>query len=170
MAVALDSVIRLAINATLTSPQDLATAQFPLNKQYTTHMATGTASGKADKLFSDQRSIAGAATDVLDLAAVLLDPFGVALTFVKVKAIAIKAADANPSTITVSPNDAAPFLGPFGPDETGALVIPAAGLVLLTAPLAGWAVVATTGDKIELTNNHATIAAIYDVIIIGTSA
>jgi hypothetical protein len=166
----LDTKITVGLQAFLAGVNDLGQPAFPLNYSKVTHLATGVAAGKADKIFSDSRSVAGAATDTLDLAGTLLDPFGVVVSFTKVKGILIVAGTANPGTIKIAPDATNPFLGPFLPDETAQLEIGPGGIALLTSPSAGWPVVAATGDKLTVINSHATIIATYEVIIFGTSA
>lgn len=168
MAATLDTILRLVLNANLANVQDLGQSSFPVNKTYTLHMPTGTASGKADKIFTDQRAIAGSGVDTLDLAAVLVDPLGAVLTFAKVKLIVVKAADANPNNIIISPDDTAGFLGPFGTVDDDYTLKPG-GLWVCVEPLAGFTVTATTADKLTLTNAAAGTVN-YDIFIVGTSA
>ncbi len=129
----------------------------------------GTGSGLADKAFADTRTLALSANEDLDLAGSLVDPFGATLTFVKVKGIYIKAALANTNSVILKPAASNGFTGPFG-GTTPSLTIPPNGYLVLTAPLAGWAVTAGTGDKINLANSGAGTSVTYDIVIIGTSA
>jgi hypothetical protein len=127
----------------------------------------GTSSGAADIVFSDTRTLTTNTNEDLDLAGGVSDVFGVTRTFVKVKAIRLKAAAANTPTLVVG-NGTNPFVGPFGAG-THTLSLAPGGEILLTAPAAGWTVTAATGDIIKVTN-PAGASATYDVDIIGTSA
>ncbi len=129
----------------------------------------GTTTGKADKLFASTRTLAASATENLDLAAVLTDPLGGTLTFVKVKAIYIKAADANTNSVVVGGAATNTFTGPFV-DATDQISIPPGGAILLMHPGAGWTVTAATGDILKVTNSSSGTGVTYDVVIIGTSA
>jgi hypothetical protein len=127
----------------------------------------GTSSGSADIVFSDTRTLATNTNEDLDLAGGVTDVFGLTRTFVKVKAIRLKAAAANTTTLVVG-NGTNPFVGPFGAG-THTLSLAAGGEILLTAPAAGWTVTAGSADVIKVTN-PAGASATYDVDIIGTSA
>jgi hypothetical protein len=127
----------------------------------------GTSSGSADIVFSDTRTLATNTNEDLDLAGGVADVFGVTRTFVKVKAIRLKAAAANTTTLVIG-NGTNPFVGPFG-SGTHTVSLAPGGEILLTAPAAGWTVTASTGDILKVTN-PAGASATYDVDIIGTSA
>jgi hypothetical protein len=126
-------------------------------------LLNGTDSGQASKTFSDRRTIAGGATDSLDLTAVLLDAFGNAISFTAIKAIVIRAAAGNGDTLTVGGNENAfaSFLG----STADAVVIDAGGLFVMTSS-AGYTVVANTGDVLDITNDDVA-AAEYEIILIG---
>lgn len=126
-------------------------------------LLNGTDSGQASKTFSDRRTIAGGATDSLDLTAVLLDAFGNAISFTAIKAIVIRAAAGNGDTLTVGGNENAfaSFLG----STADAVVIDAGGLFVMTSS-AGYTVVANTGDVLDVTNDDVA-AAEYEIILIG---
>lgn len=169
MAVTVTSSIRVQLNATQAAAVDLGTTQFPLRYLYSKALPSGTTTGKADKLFSDSRHLNASASEDLDLAGVLLDAFGVAISFVKVKAILVAASALNTNKVNVSPGSAAEFLGPFA-DASDIVSISPGGIFLVTAPAAGWAVVATTGDKLGIANSGAGTGVDYDIVILGTSA
>jgi hypothetical protein len=132
-------------------------------------MESGTTTGKADKIFADQRTLAASATENLDLAGALTDPLGAALTFARVKAILIKAAAGNTNNVVVGGAGSNPFAGPFA-DATDKVAIPPGGVFLVTAPAAGWTVTAGTGDILLVANSGAGTPVTYDVFIVGTSA
>lgn len=169
MAVTVSSSLRVQLNATQVSAVDLGTTQFPLRYLYSKSLPTGTTASKADRLFSDKRHLNASASEDLDLAGVLLDAFGVAITFVKVKAILVAPSVANVNNVNVSPGSAASFLGPFA-DASDIVSIPPGGIFLATAPVAGWTVTATTADKLGIANAGAGTGVDYDIMILGTSA
>lgn len=129
----------------------------------------GTTDGKADRLWSDKRSLAAAASESLDLAGGLTDPSGATITFVKVKAIFIRAAATNAADIVVGNAAANAFVGPFGAAAHTLAVKPGGSLVLV-APNGGWAVTAGTGDLLKILNSAGAAAADYEIVILGTSA
>jgi len=126
----------------------------------------GVGNNKANEVFDDTRTLAANANEELDLAGVLLNPAGVAITFTRIKAIAIKADAANAAKITVGGAASNPFTGPFG--ATGDLIdIQPGDMFMITNANAGWTVTAGTGDKLKITNGSAAAAANYSIVLIG---
>jgi hypothetical protein len=166
---ALTTKIVSRITATLTSALDLVTSEAPLVYQKTDDLATGTGASQADKIYSDTITIALSSNTSIDLAGVLTDAFGAALTFVKVKAILICAAAANTNSVQFKPHAANGFLGPFNA-AADQLTVPPGGTVLLTAPVSGWAVGAGATDIMYFANSGAGTGVTFDLVIIGTSA
>jgi hypothetical protein len=106
----------------------------------------------------------------IDLAGVLTDPFGVALTFVKIKAVGIKAAAANTNSVNVSrpaSNGVPWFLA-----ASDGFALGPGGIYLYCNPgAAGIATVtAGTGDILRVDNSGAGTTVTFDIVIIGTSA
>lgn len=166
---ALSTTLTIRTQANYTGSNDLGVPSFPLDYSNIIKMSSGTTAGKNDLLFSDTRTLAASATENLDLAGGLTDPLGATLTFVKVKAIIIKANAANTNEVQVKPAAANGFLGPFNA-AADQISLPADGLAVLAAPSAGWTVTAGTGDLITITNSAAGTSVTYDIVIIGTSA
>ncbi len=130
--------------------------------------ANGVTAGKADRVFGDRRQLAASANEDLDLAGGLTDAFGASLTFVKVVAIAFKAADTNAGDIIVGGAASNAFVGPFGA-ATHTIAVKPGGALTLVAPKGGWTVTPATGDLLKVANAVAS-AAEYEVVILGTSA
>lgn len=167
---ALETTIYAGIAATLTGSPDLGAARYVLDPSpVLALLRTGTAASKADLIFSDTRTIAASSNEDLDLAGVLTGPLGTTLTFVKVKAIFVKAASGNTNSVVVKPASSNGFTGPFGA-STHTLTIPPGGALLLAAPVSGWAVTAGTGDKINIANSSSGTSVDYDIVVVGTSA
>lgn len=169
MAAGVNADLSVQLRGTYTGANDLGSVSFAFNESALEQFTSGTTTGKADKLFSDTRTLAASATENLDLAGALSDPFGVTTTFVKVKAIYIKAADGNTNSVVVGGAGSNTFTGPFA-DATDKLTIPPGGFVMLVHPGAGWTVTAATGDILLVANSAAGTSVSYDVVIIGTSA
>ncbi|MHA4776069.1 hypothetical protein L1085_016355 [Streptomyces sp. MSC1_001] len=167
----LTSSLSVAASATLSSALDLATASAPVTVRAATTWQSGTGAGKADRVFSDRRTLAASATEDLDLAGVLLDAFGAAITFARIKGLYIRAADANVNNVIVgnaTSNAWATLLG-----ATGTITLrPGAALGLTTgaADATAYAVTAGTGDIIKVANSGAGTSVTYDIVIIGASA
>lgn len=165
---ALDTTVQLNVNALLYNALDLGVASAPLIKSYVIAMATGTGTGQADKIFHDTRTLTASGTEDLDLAGVLTDPFGAALTFAKLKAVLIKAADANTNNVVLS-RPAANGVPLFSAASDAISILPG-GVFCWVAPGAGVTVTAGTGDLLTFTNSAGSTSVTYDVVLIGTSA
>jgi hypothetical protein len=133
-------------------------------------LSQGTGASQADLIYSAERTIAASGSENLDLSGTtLLDPAGTALAFVKVKAILIRAAAANTNNVVVGNHATAAFQGPFDA-LTDTISIPPGGFFMVTAPVSGWAVTATTADLLKIANSSSGTSVTYDIVIIGTSA
>lgn len=166
---ALTTVLSARIAATLTGSGDHATPRADIELSYSGDMATGTGASQSDKIFSDQRTLNASASEDLDLAGVLTDLLGAALTFVEVTAIFIKAAAGNTNNVVVGGAAATQFVGGFGA-ATHTWAIPPGGAFLVAAPVAGWAVGAGATDLLKIANSGAGTPVTYDIVIVGRSA
>lgn len=137
-----------------------------LIKSLTQEFAPGTGSEQCDLVFCDQRTLAGGASESLDLAGgSLVDAFGNALTFAKVRALVIQ--NLSDTKVLTIGNDANPLVF-LGAGANTAVLGPKAKLAL-DNPVTGWTVTPDTGDKIKVAND-AGDPADYLVWILGTSA
>lgn len=131
--------------------------------------ASGTGSGQCNIMYDDQRTLLASTSENLDLAGGSLeDSFGLALTFVKIKSIYVKAATGNLNNVIVGGGTNG-FLGPFS-DVSDKLVLPPGGIWQIVHPTTGWTVTAGTGDILKVENSGAGSAVIYDLVLIGTDA
>ena len=138
-------------------------------------LATGTGDQQADLFWSDSRSCTVSAPDLLDLEGAnlhagytaLTSNFGATLTFAKVKVLAIYNKDTT-RDLRVGADALHPWFA-WCDAATDYMVIPPLGVRLLTAPKAGFAVTAGTGDLLKIVPS-ADVATAYDIVIIGTSA
>ncbi|MFF2522433.1 hypothetical protein [Streptomyces liangshanensis] len=166
----LSSSFAIAAAGELSSALDLSTARAPLSVSRAVLYGSGTGAGLADKLFSDHRTLAASATEDLDLAGVLLDALGTAITFARVKGLLISAAATNTNNVVVgaaSSNPWATFL-----NSTGTVTLrPGAtlGLFAGAADPTTYAVTAGTGDLLKVANSGAGTPVSYDIVIIGAS-
>lgn len=163
------TTIRAGISARLRESADFAEAAFDLPFPGEIVLKSGTAAGKADVLFSDQRTLGPSANEDLDLSGALTNAAGGSAVFAKVKAIYVKAAGGDANDVAVKPAAINGFLGPFA-DVSDKLVIPPGGMALLAAPVDGWAVTAGSGDLLNIANSGAGTSVTYDIVIVGTSA
>lgn len=169
MATTLKTVVTAQIAATFKNLLDLSTPVDSLTKTAKIQLANGTGSAQADLIFHDTRTLAASGTEDLDLAGVLTSSFGATLTFVELRAIYVKAADANTNTINVTrpaSNGVPLFLA-----ASDGIPIPPGGVFMWCCPADGKVTVtAATGDLITVTNAAAGTSVTYDVVILGASS
>lgn len=162
--------IQLAVTGRHSQALDLGTEVLPFALSAPVSFASGTGANQADRVFTDTRTLAASATEDLDLAGVLFDAFNAAITFVKIKAVIVKAAAGNTNNVRVTrpASNGFPLFVAAGDGED----IPPGGVSAKVAPgAAGWGTVTPgTGDLITITNGGAGTPVTYDLVIIGTSA
>src|ERR1051325_4069454 len=94
--------VELKVNATQTKPDDLSVPQDAVEYLKSLSFADGAGAGAANLIFHDQRTLGASATENLDLAGVLSDKFGTALTFARIKAVLVYAATGNTNNVQVT--------------------------------------------------------------------
>jgi len=165
------SALSMAATIGQTKALDLTTVSDPLAFRRAVSLTDGTAAGQADKVFHDRRTLAASAAEDLDLAGVLLDAFGAAITFARVKGLYISAAAANTNSVVVGAASATQW----------ATLLNAAGTVTLrpgatfgamagVADATAYAVAAGTGDLLKVANSAGSTSVTYDIVIVGASA
>jgi hypothetical protein len=164
------TLLAIAASAELSATAGLGTARVPAQLNRSVSLANGTGAGKADKVYQARRTLAASATEDLDLAGVLTDALGAALTFVRVKGLFISAAAANTNNVVVGAavsNAWATLL-----NATGTLTVrPGAtvGAMAGAADAVGYAVTAGTGDLLKVANSAGGTSVTYDIFIVGAS-
>lgn len=165
----LTSEIYAQIKARQTAAPDLGQASADVGAGIALKLASGILAGQADRMWSDDRTLAASASENLDLSGVLSDVFGAVASFAKVKAIILVAAAGNAGDIVLGGAASNGFVGPFG-GAAHTVAIRPGGVVLLADAGAGWAVTAGTGDLLKVANAAGGAAGSYKVIVLGTSA
>lgn len=152
--------------------RDLVNASAPLNYRSRVQLTNGTGAGQADLVFSDTRTISASSNDDLDLAGGLTDAVGTSLTFARVKGFIITAAAANTNNIYVGGDATNTFLTWVVSEPDQVLLRPGATLALFagSADATGYAVTASTGDLLRITNAAGGSSVSYSIVIIGASA
>lgn len=165
----LTTKLTLSVVADLVSALDLAEGSVPLNVTKTLRLATGTAANQADKVFHDRRTLAASGTENLDLAGSLTDAFGATITFARIKAVIVIAADTNTNNVNVirEGTNGVPLFLALG---DGVPVRPGGFFAWAAPDATAVAVTGGTGDLLTLTNSAAGTSVTYDIIIIGSSA
>jgi hypothetical protein len=169
---ALTTVLTTQCVADLTTARDLVTATSPLNYRNRVSLTSGTGAGQADLVFSDTRTIAASGDDDLDLAGGLTDANGNTLTFARVKALIVTAAAGNTNNVLVGGDATSTFLTWVVAEPDAVILRPGASLALVAgvADATGYAVTATTGDLLRITNSAGSTSVTYDIVIVGSSA
>ena len=166
MAAALTTTLTLKLNASQSEVLDLSTIKDSLSQDFSDSLANGTAANQADLIFHDQRTVTAAAED-LDLAGSLTDKRGNTLTFVEITCILIHNLSTTTGEVLTVGGDANALVNWVGA-ATHTVKVDPDGLLLWWSPIDGAAVVAGTGDILQIDPGAKTIT--YDIIIIGRSA
>lgn len=133
-------------------------------------LASGVGAGQADRIFSDQRTIAPSGTDDLDLTGTLVDIFGATISMARVKLIEVRAAAANVNNVVIGAAAANQFFGPYGANTHTENVRPGGLSLKIATDATAWVVTAGTGDLLRIANGGAGTSVVYDIVIIGASA
>jgi hypothetical protein len=163
--------LNVSINAALTSTLDLNFPASQLDYVKTINLASGTGAGQADRIWHDKRTLTASATEDLDLAGALLDALGGTFILARVKALLVKAADANANNVVVGNAAATAWAALLGATGTvtlrpGAVFAAFAG----KADATGYAVGAGATDFLRVANGAAGTSVDYEIVIIGASA
>jgi hypothetical protein len=153
-----------------TKASDLTTLQEAVN--YTnspTSYSNGSGEYQVNAFYSDTRSLAATNEsfdfDLASGAGSIIDGFGTQLVFTKIKLLYVKNKSTTASQRLTLSGD---FLTGVATSPLGGtaptIVIGPGGIALLDSPIDGFAVTATTGDVLTITNT-ATFS--YDIIILG---
>lgn len=161
------STLQLILNSQFSKVQDLSTAKDVLNFKRIFQIADGIGANKAESIFHDQRTLTASSTEDLDLSGVLLDVFGVAIAFSKIKTMIIAALAGNTNDVLVGGAAATQFVN-WVSDATDEIVVQPGGLFVLHNPTAGgYAVGAGASDLLKIANSAGGTSVIYDIILIG---
>ena len=168
----LTSAVRLGVTATQRSVGDLGTASAPVELRAAVALADGSGAGQANRVFADTRTLAASATEDLDLAGVLLDSFGAAITFARIKALIIRAAPGNTNDVIVGGASATQFASWVGAATHTIKVRPGATLALFAGEedATGYVTAAGASDLLKIANSAGGSSVSYDVVLIGASA
>lgn len=164
---------RATANVALTARNtiDLGASSASRQIQLALELANGTGAGQADLAFADTRTLSASATEDLDLAGALADPFGVSQVFARVKLLVVQAAAGNTNNVQVT-RPASNGFPLFLAAGDGVALRPGETLILAAddSDATGHVVTAATGDLLTVTNSGAGTSVTYSVMIVGCSA
>lgn len=144
------------------SSQDFNLAPALLLKE----LANGVGDYQANKIFADTRQLAASGNEDLDVSGSLVGPVGLSGVFTAIKAIYIKADPLNANNVVIKPGASNGFLGPFGA-AANTITLKPGDVFMATCLKAGWAVVAATGDLLNIANSAAGTPVNYDIVLVG---
>lgn len=162
----LTSKITIDFEANYAAGNDIADAEQVVAFAKRVSLATGTGVGKADILFTDERTLAAGANEELDLAGVLADAFGATVAAAKLKAIIVVADDDNGGNIEIGGAASNAFV--LFKDATDIGVVEA-GCFFAQTFRTGRTVTAGTGDKLKMLNTDGAAGASYRLILVCAS-
>lgn len=167
----LTSRVTVELSGLLTTALDFTSPSSSVDIRQQIDLASGTGAGQADKIWTDQRTLAASATEDLDLAGVLTDAFGGTITLARVKAILVRAASGNTNNVAVGGASATQWAALLGTAGTvtlrpGAVFVAAAGPADATA----YVTAAGSTDLLKVANSAGSTSVTYDIAVIGCSA
>jgi hypothetical protein len=169
---ALQATLSVSLKATQTGPNDFTDKFTPLVEK-ALKLTDGTTANKADLLFCDERTVATASNDDIDLSGSLTDAFGVSIAAAEIVAILIIngpiSGTANTTDLTIGAGSN-PFIGFLGATDPIGPIKPGGFFVLGAGDAAGIGeVTADTGDILRIANS-AGASATYQIAIVARSA
>jgi len=171
MADSLAVDIRASIQWLFEDSLDLSTVVDGSKLDYENSTSDGTGTDQADKIWHDERSLPGFASDDLDLNALTTTVFGsvVTINFAKVKAVLVVNLSTSPSEeLQVGGAPTNPFTSPFAGQASAVVEVGADSPLLLCNRKNGWQVTNGSSDTLRIGNpNTGTVA--YRIAVIGTS-
>jgi hypothetical protein len=157
--------LNLLLNITHTKDLDLNTLRDAVNISRGVSLANGTGANQADAVWHDNRTLADAANETIDLRdGTLINAFGDTLTLTKLKALYIKnnSADAN----LLIGGAAGTQLGLFN-DVTDILKLRPGGELFVTAPGASGIDTSVNGDLKLAHDGTGSSSLTYDIVVVG---
>lgn len=162
----LTSKVTLGVTGYLSAALDLVTASAPLAYEKSIALEDGSSADQANRIFSDERTLSGNASEDLDLAGVLVDALGATITFARIRAVIIENLGTGSNQIIVGGAASNAWTGPFGA-STHTVAVRAGGmLAMVNRDSTGWTVTAGTGDLLKIANS-ASGSVNYRIILIG---
>ena len=130
-------------------------------------LLSGTGTDQADKCWFDARSLATSATDALDLQT-QVDLNGVALSLLEVRALVVK--NTGTVTINLSPNAANGWLAMLTAAADVTALPAGASIVWLSPKDGAGSAVSATNKVLDVINTSGSVAATYEIAVVGCSA
>ena len=164
--------VSLSIAANLAGVLNVGSSAASLSSVYSTALGASLSAGAglADVGWWDLRTLTASSSETLDFAGTLTDPFGVTVSFARIKVLIIAAAGANANNVVIG-GGATTMTGLFGATTHTLPVRPGGTAMWLTgtADSTGYAVTAGTADLLAVANSGSGTPVTYAVAAIGVS-
>jgi hypothetical protein len=174
MADALAVDIKASLHWLFQESLDLATVTDTARLEYARSFVDGVAIDQADKLWHDERTLASAASENLDLTGLTNSVFGstVTISFAQVKALLIVnlATTANEDLAVGGAGAGANgWHAPFKGNADAKVVVPADSMLLWVNKKHGWTVINGSSDVLKVANDG--LASVtYRIVVVGASS
>ncbi|REJ94886.1 MAG: hypothetical protein DWQ35_07390 [Planctomycetota bacterium] len=174
MAASLALDIAASLSWVFQDTQELTTISDTAKLQFAADLANGTADDQADRLWHDERTLATATHEDLDLTALAASVFenSVTVSLATVRALLlINTATTAGEDLLVGGAGAGgnAWASPFNGDQDAQLVLPADATLLLVNKKNTWTIANGASDQLRIANDG-TGSITYRVVIVGTSA
>lgn len=166
MSASVTSKVNLSVTALLQNAIGLASASASIEKTLIVNVASGVGANQADRIYSEAAKTISVSTNI-DLSGSLLDAFGAACVFVRVKALLVTVDAASVSNLVVGGNANAALIG----FTTAAHIItirPGGALLIFAPDATGYPITGGTGDILQFAPSGA--SALFDYAVLGASA
>lgn len=170
MAKTVVSNINLQLNSILQNTLGVANGQATIARTFLKNLASGVGVDQCDVVYSETKTILASATYDVDLSASLLDAFGAAATFARVKALVVIADAGNTNNVVIGNAAATQWQGPFGAVTHTVAVAPGGLSIFMRSDATAWPVVNAASDLLRFTNSAAGTSVLFDFILLGCSA
>lgn len=163
--------VALTFAAQLTKAFDLASGAVPYAVSRNYSWADGAGAGQANRIYQDRNTLAASGTIDIDLAGALTDVYGDPVTFARIKALIMTAADANTNNVIVG-GVASGLSTVLQPAATGTITLRPGSFWAICAGNAdaiGYVVTATTADLLHIINSAGGTGVDYELIVVGSA-
>lgn len=163
---AFNGTLETNFRGVLSGTPDNGTTEHRFDNKGNYPFTDGTGTNQANNVWSDTRTLASGASENLDLAGVLTGMLGGTATFSCIKALRVRAAAGNTTSLLVGGAASNGFAGCFGDLTDTVKVKPGGEFLWIDPSAAGEAVTAGTGDLLKIANGSGA-AATYTIEILG---
>lgn len=160
----------LSIKAYVKKANDLGAPVYAPQLKKELEFTDGTTANKADMIWGDERTVASATNDDLDLAGTLADVFGDTFTAAEIVGLAIVADAGNTTTLTIGVAGTNPWVAPWAASGDGIKVQPGGVFVIMAPDASGLGAVSAGSADVLRVANGSGASATYKIMVIARSA